>query len=549
MTDTTTNTTTNATKLTLPEATLVGMTLAYHAQERPEKMAVISNYGHRTFAELNGRANQLARVLRDAGLKPDDGVAMLLVNRPEFLEVYYACMRAGFRITPINWHLTGDNAAYIVGNCEAKAFIADIRCAKPAIDALNDNKDQLKIALAVGGDLDGFQAYGEVVEAASPDNIDSPEIGAQMLYTSGTTGRPKGVYRQRVAPVPVAGAANQGQPNRAAAETTALSLAAAAYNPETDRALCTGPAYHAAPLAFNIIAPLAAGVGTVLMDKWDPEETLRLVEEHRITHTHMVATMFHRLLALPAATRDKYQLNQLRFVLHGAAPCPVHVKQSMMAWLGPVVYEYYAATEGGGGFFIGPQEWLTKPGSVGKAPPSADNKICDDDGKEVGVGVVGTIYFRAPEIRFEYFKDTAKTAGSYQGDYFTLGDMGYFDADGYLFLTGRSAETIISGGVNIYPQETDDVLLKHPAVADVCTIGIPNEEWGEEVKSVVMLKPGVAPDQAIVDDLIAFVREYLPAFKSPRTIDFTDDLPRLPSGKIQRRLVREPYWAGRDRQI
>ena len=186
---------------------------------------------------------------------------------------------------------------------------------------------------------------------------------------------------------------------------------------------------------------------------------------------------------------------------------------------------------------------------MGKAPPSADNKICDDDGNEVATGTVGTIYFRAPEIRFEYFKDTAKTAGSYQGDYFTLGDMGYFDADGYLFLTGRSAETIISGGVNIYPQETDDVLLRHPAVADVCTIGIPSEEWGEDVKSVVMLKPGIAPDQGTVAELIAFVCEHLPAFKAPRTIDFTDDLPRLPSGKIQRRLVREPYWAGRDRQI
>ncbi|MDB4069216.1 AMP-binding protein, partial [Pseudomonadales bacterium] len=435
----------------------------------------------------------------------------------------------------------------------AKAFIADIRCAQPAIDALQDNRAQLKLALSVGGDLPGFQAYNELVDRAATGNIDEPEIGGQMLYTSGTTGRPKGVYRQRSAAALPGGAVSEGenasQASRAAAETTAISMAAAAYDAETDRALCTGPAYHAAPLAFNIIAPLAAGVGTVLMDKWDPEETLRLVEEYDITHTHMVATMFHRLLALPAATRDKYQLDKLRYVLHGAAPCPVHVKQSMMAWLGPVVYEYYAATEGGGGFFIGPQEWLTKPGSVGKAPPSADNKICDDDGKEVATGTVGTIYFRAPEIRFEYYKDTAKTAGSYQGDYFTLGDMGYFDADGYLFLTGRSAETIISGGVNIYPQETDDVLLRHPAVADVCTIGIPSEEWGEDVKSVVMLKPGIAPDQGTVAELIAFVREHLPAFKSPRTIDFTDDLPRLPSGKIQRRLVREPYWAGRDRQI
>jgi len=259
--------------------------------------------------------------------------------------------------------------------------------------------------------------------------------------------------------------------------------------------------------------------------------------------------MFHRLLALPRDVRAKYDLSTLRFVLHGAAPCPVHVKQAIMDWLGPVIYEYYAATEGGGGFFIGPEEWLKKPGSVGKSPEGTDNRILDDEGNEVPQGEIGTIYFKAPDVRFEYYKDEEKTSKSYRGDYFTLGDMGYFDEEGYLFLTGRSAETIISGGVNIYPQETDDILLKHPAIADVCTVGVPNEEWGEEVKSVVMLKEGVAAGEELADELIAFARDHLPAFKSPRSVDFVDDLPRLPSGKIQRRLVREPYWAGRDRQI
>ena len=335
----------------------------------------------------------------------------------------------------------------------------------------------------------------------------------------------------------------------AATSTATQGDGAAAFHPDTDRALCTGPAYHAAPLVFNIVMPIAQGVGVVMMDRWDAEETLRLVEEYRITHTHMVATMFHRLLALPQETRQKHDLSSLRYVIHGAAPCPVHVKQSMMDWLGPVVHEYYAATEGGGGFFVGPEEWLTKPGTVGKAPPMAENKIVDDEGNEVATGEVGTIYFKAPPVKFEYFKDKKKTDSSYMGDYFTLGDMGYFDEEGYLFLTGRSAETIISGGVNIYPQETDDVLLKHPAIADVCTVGVPNEEWGEEVKSVVQLEESIDGSGELVDELIAFVREQLPAFKAPRTIDFTDDLPRLPSGKIQRRLVREPFWAGRDRQI
>jgi long-chain acyl-CoA synthetase len=527
---------------------MAGMTVAYHAQERPDRLAVISNYGDRTFAELNARANQLARVFRNAGLKPDDSVAMLLVNRPEFLEVYYAAMRAGLRVTPINWHLTGDNASYIVGNCEAKAFIADVKCMQPAIDAVNDNRDQLLVALAAGGSLEGFDDYDDVVSAEDGSNIEDPEIGSQMLYTSGTTGRPKGVFRQRGAQQALAAAGAAGN-RQAAAASLARSVTAAAWNPDTDRALCTGPAYHAAPLAFNITAPIAQGVGTVLMDKWDAEETLRLVAKYKITHTHMVATMFHRLLALPEDARNSYDLSTLRYVLHGAAPCPVHVKQAMMDWLGPSIYEYYAATEGGGGFFIGPEEWLGKPGSVGKSPEGADNRIFDDEGNEVEQGEVGTIYFKAPETKFEYYKDPEKTSGSYRGEYFTLGDMGYFDEDGYLFLTGRSAETIISGGVNIYPQETDDVLLKHDAVSDVCTVGVPNDEWGEEVKSVVMLKDGIESTDEMAEELISFAREQLPAFKAPRTVDFVDDLPRLPSGKIQRRLVREPYWAGRDRQI
>lgn len=544
----------NEARLDLMQAMTTGMTLAYHAQQAPERMAVQTSFGDRTFAELNAKANQLARVFKKAGLKTDDGVAMLLVNRPEFLEVYYACMRSGLRITPINWHLTGDNASYVVSNCGARAFIADVRCQQSAIDALADNRGQLEVMLAAGGVIEGFDDYDSVMGDEDSNNIDNAEIGAQMLYTSGTTGRPKGVFRERGLVAPPGSATTTT--TAAASETGAGAAAAvnrssitAEWNAQTDRALCTGPAYHAAPLAFNIIAPLSNGVGTVLMDKWDPEETLQKIAEHGITHTHMVATMFHRLLALPEDIRNKYDTGKLRYVIHGAAPCPVHVKHSMIEWLGPVIYEYYAATEGGGGYFVTPEEWLTKPGTVGKAPPSSDNKIVDDDGNEVPQGEVGTIYFKAPAIRFKYYKDTAKTDDSYRGDYFTLGDMGYFDEDGYLFLTGRSAETIISGGVNIYPQETDDVLLKHPAVDDVCTVGVPNDEWGEEVKSVVLLKKGIDASDELAEDLKSFTREALPAFKAPRSIDFVDELPRLPSGKIQRKLVRGPYWAGRDKQI
>jgi long-chain acyl-CoA synthetase len=547
-------------QITQQEAATTGMLIAYHAQQAPERMAVTTVYGERTFGQLNSRINQLARVFRQAGLQPDDAVALLLVNRCEFLEVYYAAMRTGLRVTPINWHLTGDDAAYIVDNCEAKGFVADVECATTAQQALSQASG-VKIALAVGGEIEGFEDYEETVDQQPSHNIDNPTSGSQMLYTSGTTGRPKGVYRDRVALrraiAAQAGAAQAAtQPAQAApapaarAPVATAAGGAAGYNPDTDRTLCTGPGYHAAPLAFNILSPIAQGVGIVMMDRWDAEECLRLVAEYKITHTHMVATMFHRLLSLPEEVRSNYDSSSLRYVLHGAAPCPVHVKQAMMDWLGPVIYEYYAATEGGGGFFIGPEDWLKKPDSVGKAPDANNNKIVDDEGNEVPQGEIGTIYFQAPQVgRFEYYKDSKKTADSYMGDFFTLGDMGYFDADGYLFLTGRNAETIISGGVNIYPQEADNVLLKHPAIADVCTIGIPNEEWGEEVKSVVQLNEGYSESNEMAEELITFSREMLPAYKSPRSIDFVAELPRLPSGKIQRRKVREPYWAGMDKQI
>jgi long-chain acyl-CoA synthetase len=505
------------------DALAVGMEVAFTAARAPERLAIASERGDRSFAELNARANQLARALRAGGLASGDAVALLCSNRPEFVEVYAACLRAGFRLTCINWHLQADEAGYIVDDCEARAFIAEGDRVADVAERAARQTPRASLRLSIGAPIPGFEDYDRVLEAQSGEDIESPERGGTMLYTSGTTGRPKGVHRRTPPPAD----RTPGHEPMIRGESLVL---------------CTGPLYHAAPLQTNLIVPLARGIGVVLMDRWDAEETLRLIEAHRITHTHMVATMFHRLLALPPATKQRYDLSSLRYILHGAAPTPVHVKQAMMDWLGPVLFEYYAGTEGGG-TFITPGQWLQKPGSVGPPNPGRVVEILDDDGRSLPPGQVGSVYFSRPEQGdFEYFKAPEKTASAYRGDRFTLGDYGYLDEDGYLFLTGRSSETIISAGVNIYPAEVDAVLLMHPAVADAATVGVPHEERGEEVKAVVQLQPGFEPGEALGRELIAFCREHLAHFKCPRTVDWDPALPRGEAGKIQRYAVRARSW-------
>ncbi|HEX7166784.1 MAG TPA: AMP-binding protein [Acidimicrobiales bacterium] len=501
--------------------TASGVTLRWWAERIGDKSAIVSDFGTRTFAELEARANQLGRALRRRGLKAGDAIALVCTNRPEFAEVVAAYQRTGLRMTPINWHLTGDEAAYIVADCEAKAIVADTRLAGTALGAVA-KAPGVTVKLAVGGDIDGFDAYEEALAAEDSSYIDAPVLGASMLYTSGTTGRPKGVYRPpgSTPSVNIYGYSEAGD----------------------DLHLCTGPLYHAAPLSFSLNAPLTYGAGVVLMDKWDPEEALRLIAEHRITHTHMVPTMFHRLLSLPEDVRAKYDLSSLRYVLHGAAPCPVPIKQRLIEWLGPIVWEYYAATEGVGSF-VDSKTWLERPGTVGKPADPKTVKIGDDDGNELPRGEIGLVYIKPATAPFQYFKDQTKTASSFRGEYFTLGDVGYMDDDGYVYLTDRTANLIISGGVNIYPAEVDAVLLQHPAVGDAATIGVPNDEWGEEVKAVVELQPEVEATPGLAEELLAFCRERLAHYKCPRTLDFIDELPRQDNGKIYKRLLRDRYRA------
>jgi long-chain acyl-CoA synthetase len=497
-----------------------GMAVAWHAARRPDKPALVSDAGTIKYGELNASANRLARALRRLGLERGDAVALLCSNRPEFVEVVLAIQRTGLRLTTVNWHLTGEEAGYIVDDCEANAFVAESRFADAARRAAAA-APRAATRLAVGGSIDGFDDYAAVTAVESGDDLADPVLGSQMLYTSGTTGRPKGVYRDE------------------ASLSTAVSLAREAYR-DGNVHLLTGPLYHAAPLLFSLNAPLVAGVPVVLMPAWDPEEALRLIERHRVTHTHMVPTMFHQLLALPDDTRARYDVSSLRNVLHGAAPCPVGVKQRLIEWLGPVVYEYYAATEGLG-TWVDSRTWLRKPGTVGRPVPEDQVIVGDDDGGVLPAGEVGFVWFKASEDPFEYFKDRAKTDASYRGPYFTLGDMGYVDDDGFLFLTDRSANLIISGGVNIYPAEVDAVLLEHPAVADAAVIGVPNDEWGEEVLAVVEVRAGVPVSSDLADELVAFCRRRLARYKCPRRVDFVDRLPRQDNGKIYKRVLRDRY--------
>jgi long-chain acyl-CoA synthetase len=492
-------------------------------------------------AELLAGVHQLSRGLQSLGLRRGDSIAAMLPNSREAMEVYLAMQQVGLYLTPINFHLAGPEIAYILKDCDAQVFVVHQRYAdvcRAAVEEAGFLKSSERV-FSVGGDIDGFRRYDELKAGQPALPPENRSLGAVMNYTSGTTGRPKGVRR----PLP-----------ESTIEETDLGLALYAYKisrHETDNVhLLACPWYHTAPLVMA--APsVHLGHTLVIMDRFESRQALQLIERYRVTLTHLVPTQFVRLLALPEQEHQRYDTSSLRHVIHGAAPCAPELKRRMIDWLGPVLDEYYASTEGVGGTIIFSDEWLRKPGSVGKARNDNRIVIMDDDGNILPAGQVGTVYSTGMNRgQFEYYKDPEKTAKSKRGEYRTVGDVGHLDEDGYLYLSDRKADMIISGGVNIYPAEIESVLITHPRVADVAVFGIPNSEWGEEVKAVVELLPDKRADEDQVRaELLEFLRGRVAGYKLPRSIDFMAALPRDPNGKLYKRRLRDPYWVGRQRAI
>ncbi len=511
-----------------------------HVATQPDRAAVVmaSSGAVQTYAELDAAANRLAHLLRTVGVEPGDHVAFCLENHPRYLEIAWGCHYAGSVYTAASSRLTSGELAYILEDCAAKVFITSAGKADQAAE-VHGRAPGVTSHLMVDGTIDGYDAYEEAVAAQSDDPLLARVAGTDMLYSSGTTGLPKGVTKEfRESPLETTPGAVSGLLQLLFGFT-----ADAVY-------LSPAPLYHAAPLRFNMGVHTLGGT-SIVMEHFDAEDFLRLIERHRVTHTQVVPTMFVRLLKLPADVRARYDVSSLRAVVHAAAPCPVPVKQQMIEWFGPVIHEYYAGTEGNGFVYCDSAQWLAHPGTVG-APLNCTLHICGDDLAELPQGEQGTIYFEGGAA-FEYHNDADKTRGSrHPNGWTTLDDVGYLDADGFLYLTDRKAYMIISGGVNIYPQEAENVLVMHPLVVDAAVLGVPNDDFGEEVKAVVQPVAMPADDDeatALAGELIQFCRTHLADVKCPRSIDFRPELPRHPTGKLYKRLLKDEYWAATGRTI
>ena len=513
-----------------------------HAQTHPDKPAYIMAASGQvvTYKELDDRSNQLAQLFYAAGLRFGDHIAIAMENHPRYLEVVWAAQRSGLYFTPINFHFNAEEIAYIADNCDAQAYVTSAFMGESAAElrALLPERCHVRLMLDRPDGFDGYDDYDTAIAAFPAEPLEEELEGVAMVYSSGTTGRPKGIkYDNPRRPVgdPLPGFAGFGQTYGLDADTVYLSPA---------------PLYHSAPLQFCVAMSRFGGTA-IVMERFDPELALASIERYRVTHSQWVPTMFVRMLKLPEATRASYDVSSQKLAIHAAAPCPIPIKQQMIEWWGPIIFEYYGATEGGGSTMISSEEWLAHPGSVGK-PFASNVHILDEEGNELPPGESGVVWFEGGEraLSFEYHKDPEKTRAAHdEHGWNTVGDMGYLDEEGYLYLTDRRDFMIVSGGVNIYPQEAENLLITHPKVMDAAVFGVPNEEMGEEVKGVVQPIDWATTGPELETELIAFCRDNLAHYKCPVSIDFMEELPRQPTGKLYKRLIRDRYWGDRQSRI
>jgi long-chain acyl-CoA synthetase len=495
------------------------------AAARPDHPAVImaDGGGSVSYGELDRRSCQVSRLLAGLGVGPGDHVAVMLANRPEYFEIGWGCQRRGTRWTPVNWHLTPDEAGYIVADCGATVLFASPETAAVAAQIAATRPGLSAFVTGGAPDRPGLAGYENAIAGLPGHPLPGEVEGIYFFYSSGTTGRPKGIQRVHTFP-----------PFGTGIGLEQVLRTAFGFGPDSVY-LCPAPLYHAAPVAYSIGAQRNGGT-VVLMERFDPVECLRAIERYRVTHVQFVPTHFVRLLKLPPEQRAAFDVSSLQAVIHAAAPCPVEVKRQMIDWLGPIVFEYYAGSEGNGTTMIDSADWLAHPGSVGRAI-GTNVHVVGEDGAELPPGDDGLIYFDSQS--FEYHNDQPKTAAARDDrGWSTLGDVGHVDGQGYLYLSDRRTDLIISGGVNIYPAEIEEALIMHPAVADVAVIGVPDAEMGQQVVAIVQLADqGTGLDQ-VTADLMAHCRSRLASFKCPRSVEFVTELPRTPTGKLLRRRLR-----------
>ena len=501
----------------------------------PDKPAIVMLSSGKivTHGELNDLSNQGAQLFRSLGLKPGDSIAFMLENHHLFFPIAFAAWRSGLRYTAISWRLQPAEVEYIVKDCEAKVFITSKFLEETAAN-LEEVLGGVK-KFMLDGTSSGYNSYEESIASMPAEPVEDECQGGSMLYSSGTTGTPKGIYRElQLNPLPYT------------QEEDDLGLGRVVEGvyggDENTVYLSPAPLYHSAPLGFNT-GFLSLGGTSIVMEKFDPEAALKAIQDYKVTHSQWVPTMFVRFLKTDESLRSAYDLSSHKVAIHAAAPCPIEIKENMINWWGPILFEYYAGTEFNGMTIVNSEEWMEHKGTVGR-PLVGELHILDDEGNEVPSGETGGIYFGGETATsFEYHNDQEKTQSAISKEgYSTLGDIGYVDDEGYLYLTDRKAFMIISGGVNIYPKETEDALIMHPKVADVAVFGVPHPEMGEEVKAVV--QPANMSDigEDLEAELIAFCKEKISHVKCPRSVDFEEELPRHPTGKLYKRLLKDRYW-------